>query len=72
VAATRRPGPLPEIHGCDRPLLVMLCATTSSVTHQVPGSVPSPVSVTSVPPHRDGCFQIAVTDNGIGVPAEFA
>ncbi len=70
-AVIERPGPLPEVIG-DPMLLAMLWQTLvgNAIKFCAPGRPPV-VTVTAAR-QADGLWQCCVTDNGIGIPPEFA
>ena len=70
-AAIERPGPLPEVMG-DPTLLGMLWQNLigNAIKFRAPDRTPV-IGVTAAA-QPDGGWHIAVADNGIGVPAEFA
>ncbi len=70
-AVIERPEQLPEVTG-DPTLLAMLWQNLigNAIKFRAPGRVPV-VQITAGP-QPDGGWQFAVTDNGIGIPPEFA
>jgi signal transduction histidine kinase len=70
-AVIERPDRLPEVLG-DPTLLAMLWQNLigNAIKFRAPGR--APVVQIAAAEQRDGGWQFAVTDNGIGIPAEFA
>ncbi|MGP4000161.1 sensor histidine kinase [Streptomyces sp. 8N706] len=71
-AAVERPGTLPELTG-DPTLLAMLWQNLvgNAIKFRHPDRAPR-VRITCEPGEKDGTWQFAVADNGIGIPEEFA